>query len=102
MTCELCKTGYSKLDGVHYDEGGFLTCEDRDMFNRSEAQRQNAELTTDAQRSEILDILKSNGPCHPGTVSRVTGMHVTECRWHLEEMKNNGEIDYSFVKGYSV
>lgn len=71
-------------------------------FNADEAARQNAELTTDAQRSEILDILKANGPCHPGAVSRVTGMHVTECRWHLEEMKNNGEIDYSFTRGYSV
>lgn len=55
-----------------------------------------------AQRSEILAVLKRHGPCHPGYISRITGFPAHECRDILETMKNNGEIGYSFVKGYSV
>lgn len=102
MTCPLCKQHYPKIDRQHYSEGGFLECEDETVHNKDQSRYDQDALHIDAQRSEILDILKANGPCHPGAVSRVTGMHVTECRWHLEQMKNNGEIDYSFIKGYSV
>lgn len=102
MACQLCKQHYPMIDGFHYDEGGFLECEDLAMHNKGQSRYDQNALHSDAQRSEILDILKSDGPCHPGAVSRATGMHVTECRYHLEVMKNRGEIDYSFTRGYSV
>ncbi len=101
MTCELCKIGYPKLDGVHYDEGGFLPCEDRAMFNKSEAARQNAELANDALKELIRDALKQ-GPGFAKDIGNRVGESPNVVVRALHEMVDDEEISFLWTRGYKL
>lgn len=55
---------------------------------------------TITQREAVLRALRQHGPCHPSVIAEALGISRFESRYHLEALKNTGEINYNFVKGY--
>lgn len=93
MTCQLCKQRYPKIDGAHYDKGGFLPCEDEVMHNPDEAQRQQEELTRYAQRDEIRKVLQGcKVPVTVAYIVKQTGLNAYNVRDIVLDMVAEGEV----------
>lgn len=102
MTCPLCKQHYPMIDGFHYDDGGFLECEDLAMtFNREEAARQNEELARDALKSLIRDALK-DGPGFAKDIGQRVGEQPNVIVRVLHEMQDDMEVDFVWTRGYKL
>ena len=71
-------------------------------LNREQAQHDNEELYNDAVQSEIGAALSHDGAMHCYRVAQKIGKSQMEARWHLEQMRDRGEVEFSWIKGYSV
>lgn len=72
-------------------------------LNHEEATRQNQCLFDEAQQSEILAIIKQDGPCTVAHISRYMGLEPYTVRLHCETLKHQGRVSQNWIRGtYSV
>jgi predicted ArsR family transcriptional regulator len=71
-------------------------------MNKPAAERDNDRLHSEAVQSEIFALLSHSGPLHCGAVARHLGISPYTAREHLHAMVDRGEIDYNWIRGYSV
>lgn len=71
-------------------------------LNQDQAQHNNDQLRQEAQISEILAIIQQDGPLHCGAIAQRVGLSPWDCRAHLAQMVGDGELDYNWLRGYSV
>ena len=72
------------------------------MLNKDQANHANEQLYNDAVQEEIRAILSQDGPLQCGQIARRLGKSPHETRWHLEQMDSRCEVNYNWIRGYSV
>lgn len=63
-------------------------------LNKDQGQHSNNELHTDAQRLEVLAIIKRDGPCTVANIVKATGLNPRLIRGYCEELVENGDAEF--------
>jgi len=71
-------------------------------LNTDQAKSDAEDLYNQATQEEIAGLLVLDGPLHCHAVASKIGKTPQETRWHLVQMVDRGEVDYSWIRGYSV
>lgn len=95
------ESGDKGSDKIHRDRRDEVQAGVLAMHNPEQAKADYEELYNAESQHEIYDVLKASGGMFCGKVADAIGKSKWETRWHLEQMRERGEIECKLGR-YSV